>query len=328
MKTAELYDAETSRNFYEERYSGGYMDEWPRDKVEKIREVLARAALPPAGVALDYGCGTGFFSQVLADALPGWRVVGTDISPAALHKARARHPSLEFLGFDDPGLRKIQADFLFTHHVIEHVPDLQQACAAMVALLAPRARMLHVLPCGNPGSLSHTLCRLRQDGIDPSMHNRFFFEDEGHVRRLRAEELVAEFAPGGFRLLDEFYTGQFWGTIDYFTRNEPDLVPRLVDPAGACGRVAALRLRALRVIFGGICAARRLNRTVRAKRALPRRTAKAAVLLRLGAPLFAASEWLECTVGERAAAEWELRKRDPRGDQMFLLFASTPRPSD
>lgn len=321
MKTAELYDEQASRAFYEARYNQGYMDDWPKDKVDKILEVLAAADLPAHGTAIDFGCGTGFFSRVLSEALPDWRIVGVDISPAALRKARERQPaSIEFMEIDDPALADLRADFLFSHHVIEHVPDLADTCARIVRLLASEARMLHILPCGNPGSLAHTLCRHRQNGIDPRLGNRYFFEDEGHVRRLKTAELAAAFAPHGFSVVQEFYTGQYWGMVDYFTRIEPDLIPAITDPREATGLSGALRLRALGLLLRSVHRARRLNAVVRDKRTSKRRSAKANLLLVLGAPVFAVAESVQAGVERRAGREWTRRKQDARGDQMFVLF--------
>jgi hypothetical protein len=67
-------------------------------------------------------------------------------------------------------------------------------------LKAAASAMLHILPCGNEGSFEHNVCLLRKDGINPELEGRFFFEDEGHVRRLTTEQLSALCAKMGFVL--------------------------------------------------------------------------------------------------------------------------------
>ncbi len=45
--------------------------------------------------ALDFGCGTGFSSDILARA--GFQVVGADINPNMLKEAKKQHPHIEFI---------------------------------------------------------------------------------------------------------------------------------------------------------------------------------------------------------------------------------------
>ncbi len=49
----------------------------------------------PTSKALDYGCGTGFSSNILAQA--GFQVVGADINPNMLREAKKQHPHIEFI---------------------------------------------------------------------------------------------------------------------------------------------------------------------------------------------------------------------------------------
>jgi hypothetical protein len=60
-------------------------------------------------------------------------------------------------------------------------------------LMKPEARGAHIMPCGNEGSYLHGLALLRTDGINAAMGNRFFYDEEGHVRRLRTDDPAAEY---------------------------------------------------------------------------------------------------------------------------------------
>ena len=64
MKT-ELYQKEEAKQFYENRYEKGYMDEWPIDKKQRVLEIINVLNLPENGVALDFGCGNGVFTDVI-----------------------------------------------------------------------------------------------------------------------------------------------------------------------------------------------------------------------------------------------------------------------
>jgi len=143
-----------------------------------------RLPAPRRGRGLGFGNG---FSRHACERLPG-RVLGLDISRTALTCPPTRR-NCEFHHLDRAPSARL-ADLLFTHHVLEHLPDLEGSLASMNALLAPGGSMLHILPCGNPGSFEYELCRLRRGGIDPARQGRFFYEDEGHLRRLTTEQLM------------------------------------------------------------------------------------------------------------------------------------------
>ena len=77
-----------------------YEDLWERlppdlqslDVELRRRFLLAEAR--PGDRALDLGCGEGGFTAELAAAVSG--VVGAEVAEAAVRRARAHHPSLEF----------------------------------------------------------------------------------------------------------------------------------------------------------------------------------------------------------------------------------------
>lgn len=97
---------------------------------------------------LDYGCGWGRFSQLLA-AIPGKSVVGVDISPTMLRMAReSRQHMQDFTG--DLTFQLIEGgkplpfpdnafDALFTCTVLQHVPDAEfdPLCQELLRVLKP-----------------------------------------------------------------------------------------------------------------------------------------------------------------------------------------------
>lgn len=320
-QTAQLYDFSQSVAFYEARYALGYMDEWPQDKIDQVLEVLGTLGLPRSGKALDFGCGTGVFSAILAQALPEWEVFGVDVSRAAIDKARQKVSGVKFFQMGDSAYAELSTDFLFSHHVLEHVADLSITRDQMLRYLGPRAHMLHILPCGNSGSFAHTLCQLRDGGIESSLGNRFFFEDEGHVRRLTTDELVSLFTQARFLLLSAHYTGQYWSAIDYFTRIEPYLIDGMSDPSKTRDESAARQLRSIRRRLKVVAWAR--NFVIRYTKAWspkrPRSLRSIARVTILALPYFVARA-VGIYVSTKARNEWSEHKYDPRGDQMFVAF--------
>lgn len=159
-------------NFYDDRYSKGYMDEWPAEKKQRVLDLVRGLNLPERGDAVDFGCGNGEFTGVLKRALPGWNVYGIDITSVAIDNAQKRHPDCLFYML--PMNKKF--DFLFSHHVLEHVDDIDKTWHEIDRYLKKEASSLHVLPCGNQESFEYNLCLLRNDGIESGSGNRFFLK--------------------------------------------------------------------------------------------------------------------------------------------------------
>ena len=316
-RTQELYDKGRSAEFYEERYEQGYMEEWPAERKRRLFQVLSELSLPEQGDALDFGCGNGVLTEIVRQALPKWNVVGTDLSDTAVRNARARFPRCEFVTADALD-RKF--DFLFTHHVLEHVFDLPAALAEMDRYLKPRAAMLHIAPCGNAGSFEHGVCLLRRDGIDEKLEGRFFYEDEGHVRRLTTDRLAQLCADRGFELARELYANQRAGAIDWITNTTPAFVRRFTDAARAVDADAARRLRRVRRKLALIAAARLPARVLREFRGRPIQIA--ALLATL--PLLPVSIAVDRYWRARSEREWERCRTDRAGSEMMLYFTRTP----
>jgi SAM-dependent methyltransferase len=212
-----LFNETISKTFYDERYSSGYMEVWDATKVERILEILRKMGLPQHGSTLDFGCGNGVLTKVLLQALPAWKIVGTDISETAISNASARVPGCSFLNLHELAECGQKFDLIFSHHVWEHVFDLDSVWNQMISYAKPNCRMFHILPCGNSGSLEMRICNLRKDGINHEMGNRLFFEEETHIRRLDSNQLIEKAKQSGFKPFGEYYAHQYYGAIEWIT---------------------------------------------------------------------------------------------------------------
>ncbi len=105
---------------------------------------LLRGNLPPAGDALEIGCGAGSFLSLLKRA--GWRVRGIDPSTGYAESARSRGLDVTVGNFPDdlPGRERYRLISVF--HVLEHVPDPVSFLSAVRERLADDGLLLLEYP--------------------------------------------------------------------------------------------------------------------------------------------------------------------------------------
>ena len=130
----------------------------PPDLATRRAHLLAEARRGDR--ALDLGCGVGDFAAELARA--GAEVVGIEVAEAALARARARHPGLDFrvARVDGPlPLPDGSFDLVWASEVIEHIADTARWLSEVRRVLAPGGRLLITTP-------SHGRLRLAVGGIE------------------------------------------------------------------------------------------------------------------------------------------------------------------
>jgi len=321
MVTTNVGERPCAAECYDACYAGDYLrDYWSTVKQRIVAEVVRSLHLPPCGIALDFGCGRGDMTDLLRRTLPGWEVHGMDPSEVALRWAKEHHPECCFRSVADMGAMKARFDLVFSHHVLEHVADFGASLGEIAACLKPTAWMLHILPCGNPGSFEHSLCLLRRDGVDPAS-GRFFFDDPSHVRRLTTEELVSFCARVGFRLVAEYYRNQNWGAIEWITASGPDFVAHLTEPHMAMGESARRQLQRIRSRL--LCIARLRSLAHEAERLWAKPAKRGGDMLRLVkiVPAYPLGKGVALYWQRQARWEWRTRRHERNGSEMFLCFA-------
>jgi SAM-dependent methyltransferase len=248
-------ETEKLKTLYNDRYSNGgiaYMDEWKSDEKDRIKEIIKNIKFSKKGRALDFGCGNGVFVKVLAEALPEWIIVGCDASEVAIQNAKQRYPQYTFFvsASGEMDVSFINSfDLVFSHHVLEHVGNIVKTAEEINEYLKPRADMIHVLPCGNKGSLEWNICQLHKNGIDKNCGNRFFYEDIGHLRRLTTDDMDRLFCIHGFHKKYEYYNNIYWGAIFWITNNGRSIIQKLTDTNNAISASAGVKLSCYKFIF-------------------------------------------------------------------------------
>lgn len=301
-----------SKTFYEDRYKRGYMEQWPKDKKNRVLEVFRSLSLPKEGEALDFGCGNGIFTAILKKALPHWKIYGCDLSQIAVKNAKNRYQDCIFFFNDDVLFKNKKFDFIFSHHVIEHVFDVEKAAKTISEKLKPESSMLHILPCGNEGSFEYMLCSFREDGINKKVGNRFFFEDEGHIRRMATDDCISLFAAHGFKLKSAFYSNQYHGAINWITRSHPLLILKMFNPLKGRHMFAKLHL----VYWLIVCV---LISALRLPYIIYERFDNILLKIILYLPS-RASRYIDKHMIKKSEKEWKELKNRPNGSEMYLYF--------
>jgi len=186
-----------SRGFDYERGLWGLDRVDPGDRsIAGFRLAEALRCLPARGAVLELGCGAGRMLGGVGRARPGLRLVGMDVSAAALAHAARGLPEVELRRVEDPAAPLPGADGEFEAalvlDVLEHLEDPRHALVELHRVLAPRGALhLHV-PCEGDA-----LCPWRW--LPPPLRG-LKRELAGHVQRFRRHELVALLAGAGFEV--------------------------------------------------------------------------------------------------------------------------------
>jgi len=310
---------------YDLRYADNYMDTdayslWGHGdlRTRQVVETLCAVGVRPESV-LDYGCGVGAWLGVLSHVFPEAKLHGVDISGVAINKARTKYPDcrLEVFGGSLVPFADGQFDLVFTYHVLEHVDDVEASIRDIARIIRPRGYAVVIFPCGNPGSFLDRTMNLLCDSRLPASDGRtvlFFEEADGHVRRMTSSDTVEIFRRNGLDTTAQFFSGHFFGTVDWLCRGTgPAYINRVFSGKPAIGQFAGFRLELTRRLFIGI------HRLIQ-KKALdlnrkrhPFKQAAAFVVKQLATTL-------DSLLDALTSLEWRLRKHDRRGTAQYLVF--------
>lgn len=118
-----------------------------RPEYGAVLGALKRYQLPKGGAALDYGCGVGDLTSILART--GYQAVGADISLPFVQSAHARHPRLPFVTLDAGPRIPFKADQFWAVaavNTIEHVATPAQTLRELHRVLQPGGLLVLTFP--------------------------------------------------------------------------------------------------------------------------------------------------------------------------------------
>jgi SAM-dependent methyltransferase len=109
--------------------TGEGKEHYARQRILWLRETAARAGVTKVERVVDFGCGDGDASPMLREILGAREVIGVDVSPAMLARARERNPGMRF----EPiaALPSLGAfDVAYCNGVFHHIPVAERPAAA------------------------------------------------------------------------------------------------------------------------------------------------------------------------------------------------------
>ncbi len=154
-------DVRINSEFYQADFEGGVVTDVPSESrlselvasefrgtmVDFSRKIALIKELAPGGRLLDYGCSWGYTVHQFRQA--GFDAVGFEISGARAEYGRTK------LGVDIvdsfTALDKLAPqsfDVVYSHHVLEHLPDLKPSFATFRRLLKPSGKLIIFVPNG------------------------------------------------------------------------------------------------------------------------------------------------------------------------------------
>ena len=147
---------------------------------------------------LDYGCNTGYFTNMISKRYPDCEVHGADINVHALKSARRKFPHLQFHDVNDAFFEFQPFDAIIISHVLEHIRDRETFLSNVSKLIAHNGRLIIAIPQE----------RIRGDAtIFLTLFNAFRLRFENpHVAKLNYADLVKLLARTGFKIDDHVYT--------------------------------------------------------------------------------------------------------------------------
>jgi SAM-dependent methyltransferase len=230
-------------DYYNQRFESNYMSGWDSHIESKIRTFLKKIDVPQ-GTWLDFGCGQGSLTKLLKSIHSTGHVEGCDVSSVAIQRALERNPDITFSVWQSNQM-KPNYNLIFSHHVLEHVLDLKETLDQLDQISTHNTYHCHVLPCGNKGSLEWQVANATQNGFEDS--GRFFFEEDGHLRRLTSDQLTDFYSARGYRLVFSQFANQYYGGLKWIISLGPGFICDFADPQRGKSSLNAAWLYVLRL---------------------------------------------------------------------------------
>lgn len=175
------------------------LDDPSRDAWQRPEEVVSLLECPPGGRVVDLGAGTGYFLDLLSQAVgPEGRVLALDTEPSMVDwmherivREQLRNVQPDTIAPDDPGLTPGSVDRVLIVNTWHHIEDRVRYGEKLREGLRPSGQVLIVdftmeSPIGPPAAMRLTIDTVRSE-----------LESAGFVTRVLEETLPHQYAVQG-----------------------------------------------------------------------------------------------------------------------------------
>ncbi len=185
----------------------------------RLREAL-EALGNSYGRVLLLGCGAGRYVRALGRARQDLEIHGGDLSLNALHEARLRDSSADYVALDASHLPYLDATFsaIIFFDLLEHVPEYQTLLSEAYRALRPGGTLHFFVPLeAEPGTVYHALRHSQRLPI-----HRWKRDHVGHVNSFTSEHVIRSVWDAGFDVESIRFgfhpAGQIHDVVDYWQR--------------------------------------------------------------------------------------------------------------
>lgn len=179
-----LQDKQKERDFFDNLAMDQSYNVFTDAANQKIIDTVeALLGLSGNATVVDFGCGSGVFSQLLHQR--GYQCIGLDLSEKLLQGAKSQHPMLEFLQGDVEALpfQDNSLDAIVLSCLLHHLPDPKRCIEEVFRVLKPQGKAVAF----DPNRLNPFMY-LYRDRSSPFYSSKGVTENERPVvpHRLRA----------------------------------------------------------------------------------------------------------------------------------------------
>lgn len=180
------------KNYYEKE--GELKDTWglaknsPTYYQEMVRYERILQAVGKSGTVVDFGCGDGYLSGLMASN--GLNVISVDLALSRLKKSKAaaKHQNFFLSNIEFAAIKTGSVDIVVCSEVLEHIPKYENVVKEIYRVLKPGCRAIITVPYKE--NLKTFVC--------PHCHKSF--HPDGHLHRFDRSNLSETFSMSGFKI--------------------------------------------------------------------------------------------------------------------------------
>ena len=95
---------------------------------------------------LDYGCGSGHFTNRIKKSKPSCTVIGADINTYAINYAKQKYKNTTFINSDNHLFKNDEFDIVIISHLLEHIHQREKFLKQILTCLKNKGKVIIAVP--------------------------------------------------------------------------------------------------------------------------------------------------------------------------------------